>query len=114
MRIQSVTLYHVDIPMRFAFRTAKETLKHRESIILEVVDESGQTGYGEVVSFTSPFYTMETLEASWEALKISYIPQILNKDITHPFEIHKMFERKYPMAIAGLENALLDMYTKHL
>ena len=75
MRIQSVTLYHVDIPMRFAFRTAKETLKHRESIILEVADESGQTGYGEVVSFTSPFYTMETLEASWEALKTSYIPQ---------------------------------------
>ena len=112
MRIQSVTLYHVDIPMRFAFRTAKETLKHRESIILEVADESGQTGYGEVVSFTSPFYTMETLEASWEALKTSYIPQILDKDITHPFEIHKMFERKHPMAIAGLENALLDIYTK--
>ena len=90
MRIQSVTLYHVDLPMRFAFRTAKETLKHRESIVLEVADESGQTGYGEVVSFTSPFYTAETLDTSWKALKTNYIPQILDKDITHPFEIHKI------------------------
>ena len=38
MRIQSVTLYHVDIPMRFAFRTAKETLKHRESMKVDKQD----------------------------------------------------------------------------
>lgn len=88
MKIKEVTIYHVDMPMKFTFRTAKETLNHRESIILEVVDESGQSGYGETVSFISPFYSDETLDISWNILKEEYIPQILRKEIQHPFEIH--------------------------
>ncbi len=112
MRIKEVTIYHVDMPMKFTFQTAKETLDHRESIILEVVDESGQSGYGETVSFTSSFYTKETLDISWEILKEKYIPQILRKEIQHPFDIHQWFGRQCPMAVAGLENALLDLYAK--
>lgn len=105
-------MYHVQLPMKFNFKTAKSELNVRDSIILKVEALSGLTGFGEVVSFTSPFYTSETFEASWEALKKTYIPKLLKNELSHPFEIHQIFENPLPMAVAGLENALLDLYFK--
>lgn len=110
MRIKSIEIYHIDMPMKFIFSTAKESLNHRESLIIKAVDEEGLSGFGEVVSFATPFYTKETLETSKKALLKEYLPFIIDKEITHPFEIHKWFKNGYPMAIAGLENALLNIY----
>lgn len=112
MRINNVTLYHVDIPMKFSFRTAKKEWDHRESIVVEVVGDREASGFGEVVAFTTPFYTTETLWDAWNILATKYIPTIFEKNISHPFVIHEILGRQYPMAMAGLENALLDLYTK--
>ncbi len=70
------------------------------------------TGFGEVVSFTEPFYTAETLEMSKNILLEKYIPLVLAQEWEHPFDIHSHIDNTYPMAKAGLENALLDAYAK--
>ncbi|MCQ2559674.1 MAG: o-succinylbenzoate synthase [Clostridia bacterium] len=113
MKIKRVILYHVDLPLKFVFKTAQESLSHRETLILKVFDTEGNYGYGEAVAFTTPFYTEETLAKSLQVLKDDYIPQILNREIEHPFAIHALLDRRFPMAVAGLENALLELWAKN-
>lgn len=112
MRIKSIELFHINIPLKFTFVTAKKSLQHREVLIIKVVDNLGLSGFGEVVSFTNPFYTNETLELSKQALLEKYLPFVLEKNIKHPFDIHAYFGLEFPMAVAGIENALLDLYAK--
>lgn len=112
MKLKSISLNHVQLPMKFNFKTAKGELKLRDTIIIIAEDENGHRGYGECVSFTTPFYTQETFESSWESLAQTYIPKVMTTHFTHPFDIHQFFEQPLPMAMAGLENALVDLYYK--
>ncbi|PAB58395.1 o-succinylbenzoate synthase [Anaeromicrobium sediminis] len=112
MRIERIELFHIKIPLNFTFKTSQATLKHRETIIIKGTDELGNTGYGEVVAFNEPFYTNETLIDSKDILINCYIPKLINKEIEHPFHIHKWMDLSYPMALAGLENTLVDLYAR--
>lgn len=112
MRIEKIELFHIKMPLNFLFKTSQTTIKHRETIIIKAADELGNTGYGEVVAFNEPFYTNETLADSKHALINKYIPGLIYKDVKHPFEIHEWNDLSYPMALAGLENALVDLYAR--
>ncbi len=112
LEIQSIEIMHVQMPLKFEFKTAKTLLTNRDTIIIIVEGKSGYVGYGEVVAFTEPFYTTETLTSALQILKSQYIPKILKETINHPFDIHCFFDLSSPMALAGLENALLDLYAK--
>lgn len=112
MRIERIELFHVKMPLNFTFKTSQISLKHRETIIIKVIDELGNKGYGEVVAFNEPFYTNETLIDSKLMLINTYAPMLIHKDIKHPFDIHKWIDLSYPMALAGLENALVDLYAR--
>ena len=98
--------------MKFNFSTAKTNLPLRETLVIKVVDSEGVEGYGECVSFVTPFYTEETLEISKRCLKEELLPGILENKIEHPFIIHSLFSKRCPMALAGLEGALLDLFGK--
>ena len=65
-----------------------------------------------MVSFNEPFYTNETLADSKQVLINKYIKAVIHKEMDHPFDIHKNYDRSYPMALAGLENALVDVYAR--
>ncbi len=112
MKVERIELFHVKIPLNFIFKSSQTILNHRETIIIKAVDELGNIGYGEVVAFNEPFYTNETLIDSKNVLINKYISMLINKDIKHPFDIHKWVDLSYPMALAGLENALVDLYAK--
>lgn len=114
MKIKSIELFHISMPLQFTFITAKESLSHRELLIIKVVDSHGLSGFGEVVSFKDPFYTNETLALSQNVLLHRYLPVILEREIEHPFDIHSYFGQEFPMAKAGLENALLDLYARQI
>ncbi|MDR0251036.1 MAG: o-succinylbenzoate synthase [Burkholderiales bacterium] len=110
MLIQKIELFHIRLPLKTPFKTAKAALHFRETLIIKVTDEQKNTGYGEVVAFKEPFYTGETLAQAKGALVTTYIPQLSRKEVVHPFDIHDRLSPLYPMAAAGLENALLDLY----
>lgn len=112
MWIKSIELFHLSMPMKFTFKSSQALLNHRETLVIKVTDELGNTGYGEVVAFNEPFYTEETLSESKRVLIDHFIPTLLRKEINHPFEIHQWVDSAYPMATAGLENALLDLYAR--
>ena len=98
--------------MKFVFKTAKSSLALRDTIIIKVEDNARFSGFGEVVAFKEPFYTAETSDKAWDYLENIYLPVTLEHDFSHPFEIHQLFPHPLPMTIAGLENALCDLYFK--
>lgn len=112
MKIQTIELFHIRLPLLFTFKTSKSAMRHRDTIVVKSTDELGNVGFGEVVSFDEPFYTQETLHVSTRILVEQYIPYILQNAILHPFDIHRFFKPEYPMALAGFENSLADAYAK--
>ncbi|QPA33261.1 o-succinylbenzoate synthase [Thermaerobacillus caldiproteolyticus] len=114
MNIKRVTLYHVSMNLLSPFVTSLETVQQRETIIVEVEDNDGATGWGEVVAFSSPWYTEETVKTSWHMLEDFLIPKVLAKEIHHPSDVTTLcssIKRNY-MAKAGLETAIWDLFAK--
>ena len=109
MRIKKAELFQVEMPLAFSFKTAATTENTRQSLILVLEDEEGHQGFGECVSFTTPFYTKETLLLSKLALLTELLPTVVKKDIVEPEDYAEVLMKKTPMAWAALENALWDV-----
>lgn len=114
MNIHSITLRYITAPLKEPFVTALNTVMTRESIILEVKDIDGNSGWGEVVAFSSPWYTEETITTCMYILKDYLIPLLEEHPINHPDQLQKIFAvvRGHHMAKAGLECAFWDLYAK--
>lgn len=112
MWIKKIEVFHLSMPMKFSFKSSQAVLNHRETLVIKVTDELGNSGFGEVVAFNEPFYTQETLPHSKEVLLHRFLPLLLEKEIPHPFEIHSWLDLSYPMAVAGVESALLDGFAR--
>lgn len=131
MRVQSITLWQVTLPMKFDFHTAKGMVRERHTLVVDVLTGSGWHGYGEVVAFDTPFYTAETIKTSEEWLN-QVIPYFVGVEMKEPWDCYKVFDdltstfptsptsptsptpqtppHAAPMAWAGLENALLHAF----
>ncbi|MEH6942675.1 o-succinylbenzoate synthase [Bacillus sp. JJ722] len=113
MFIHSITLRVISAPLKQPFYNALGTITEREAIIIEVKDQNGLSGWGEVVAFSSPWYTEETIQTCYYILKEYLIPA-LNHKVTHPEELQKNFAtiRGHHMAKSGLELAFWDLFSK--
>ncbi len=114
MDIQSVTLYHVRMPLQHAFVTSTGGRRERDAIIVEVRDGEGLIGWGECVAGLEPRYSEETVHTAWAVMERFLIPLLLERSWSHPREFPRAvaWVRGHPMAKAGLEMALWDLYGK--
>ncbi|MGE8206239.1 o-succinylbenzoate synthase [Heyndrickxia sp. NPDC080065] len=114
MKIKEIKLSIIKMPLKLPFSTSLGTVLDREGIIIEVFDTDGAVGYGEVVAFSTPWYTEETVQTCYHMLKDLLIPLILEEPITHPNEVQSRFNhiRGNNMAKAGIETAIWDLYAK--
>ena len=111
--ITNITLYHVQLPMKFTFKTAKGELGVRDTLVVRLEDEAGYVGYGECVAFVDPFYTKETVDSCWDVLCTRYLPNVLGKEATTTLPKQWLSEGM-PMTVASVENALLHLQCAHL
>ncbi|MGB3260549.1 o-succinylbenzoate synthase [Paenisporosarcina sp.] len=116
IRIKSVTLHHVKVPLKHPFNTHLQKVKERESILLEVRDADGTIGVGECVAFASPWYTEETVDTAWNTLEKWIIPALLNQSFSHPDHLESALNaiKGNHMAKAAVNHAFWDLYTKKL
>jgi o-succinylbenzoate synthase len=114
MKIKSVKLSVVKMPLKQAFTTHLGSVTEREAIIVEAEDQNGILGLGEGVAFSSPWYTEETVHTSWHVLKDFLLPLLKEKGISHPDEAFGLFHsiRRNHMAKAAIETALWDLQAK--
>lgn len=56
IRIEKVNLHIIDVALRAPFTTSFGTMQSKEVCIVEVVDESGLSGWGETATANEPDY----------------------------------------------------------
>lgn len=114
MKIATVELIVIQMPLRSPFITHLGAVKDREGIIVKVTNSDGLSGFGEGVAFSTPWYTEETVTTSLHMLTDILIPILQNHSINHPTEVSELFQsvRRNNMAKAAIETAIWDLYAK--
>ncbi|WP_101720889.1 o-succinylbenzoate synthase [Eggerthella timonensis] len=117
IEVARVTLHRIRLPFKTPFKTAKATLTHRESVIVEVTDHAGRTGLGECVAFPTDWYLPEVLDQDVRVLHDLLAPLVLHEAFLHPREVSAAFAslpeaQAFPLACGALEPALWDLYGK--
>jgi O-succinylbenzoate synthase len=113
MKIESLTLHHISMPLVTPFETSFGRETDREGVIISL-NAGGLTGFGECVATRDPGYNYETSGTAWHILKDFIAPLILGKDISDAEDFQKRVEsiRGHHLAKAGVEMALWDLLGK--
>jgi O-succinylbenzoate synthase len=113
MQLDSVELFHLSMRLKAPFETSFGVEHDRECVVLEVQGE-GLVGWGECVAGQFPGYSYETAATAWHMLKDFYIPALLAAPLQgiQDFRDRIAHLRGHPMARAGLEMALWDLWGK--
>jgi O-succinylbenzoate synthase len=122
MKIDSVELRFVQMPLVSPFTTSFSTQTERRAIILKVIgsapDVSGNpsdvVGWGECVALGDPFYSPEYIDGAAEMIKRYLLPalfsaQLAGTDVTAE-TVGRLLEHVvgHPMAKSAIEMAILD------
>ena len=113
MKIESITLHHLRMPLVAPFETSFGREVERECILISL-DADGLTGYGECVATRDPGYNYETTGTAMHILKDFVAPLILEKDVKDAVDFQQRVSgiRGHHLAKAGVEMALWDLLGK--
>jgi len=113
MKIDSITLHHLSMPLVSPFETSFGRETDRECVLIEVKSE-GLTGYGECVATRDPGYNYETTGTAIHILKDFIVPLILGRDVKDAADFQSLASsiRGHCLAKAGVEMALWDLLGK--
>ena len=113
MKIESITLHHISMPLVAPFETSFGRETDRQCVLMTLKSE-GLTGYGECVATRDPGYNYETAGTAWHILKEFVAPLILGQDVVDAGDFQKRVEgiRGHHLAKAGVEMALWDLLGK--
>lgn len=92
MRIETVTLRRVKMPLVVTHRTANlnfDTVEH----ILVRAEGDGLVGWGECPTLAEPYYLNETTETTWHVLKDFIVPSVLGHEWTTVDELARRWAR---------------------
>ncbi|WP_053367477.1 o-succinylbenzoate synthase [Bacillus sp. FJAT-27245] len=114
MNLSAIVIRIISMPLKQPFHTHLGTVRERESIIVEAMDNDGNAGFGEGVAFSSPWYTEETVGTSWHVATEFLIPLLKKAQVSHPNDVTRLFRsvRRNHMAKSAIELALWDLYAK--
>lgn len=89
-------------------------MQTKDVCLVEVVDSSGLSGWGETVTSDEPYYNEETTYTATYMLKDFLIPKVIKRDIVHPWDVHDTlnFVKRNNIAKAALETAIWDVFAK--
>ncbi len=113
MKIHSIHLYHLRMPLVSPFETSFGREIDRECILIALHAE-GLTGYGECVASRDPGYNYETTGTAWHILRDFIAPLLLGQDVKDAADFQRRVEgiRGHLLAKAGVEMALWDLLGK--
>lgn len=114
MKITKLNMYKMEMELVHPFTTSFGTETTREFALIEVEDETGETGWGELVTTGLPLYIEEFTDGSMEMIKKILTPLVVGKTFTHPDEITELFRpfKRNNLAKSAIEGAIWDLYAK--
>jgi o-succinylbenzoate synthase len=109
MKIESVTLRELHMPLVHFFETSFGRVYSRR-ILLVSVEADGIRGWGECVAGEDPYYSPEWTETAWPTIKHYLAPLLLQSELDAGRDCAARFARVrgHRMAKAALENAVWD------
>jgi len=111
MRIDSIVLRELQMPLVRPFETSFGVTRDRRILLVEIQSE-GLTGWGECTAGERPFFSSESTDTAWQVIVNELGPMLASVDtIEHGGECPELFHavRGNPMAKAALENAIWDL-----
>jgi O-succinylbenzoate synthase len=113
LKIDSLTLHHLRMPLVAPFETSFGREVDRECVILSI-ESNGLIGYGECVATRDPGYNYETTGTAWHIIKEFIAPLILGQDVKDAVDFQRRVSgvRGHHLAKAGVEMALWDLLGK--
>lgn len=114
MRIDQLRLHRVVLPLVHSFQTSSHRKSTLEHILVEVVDESGVTGWGEIASPTDPYYSAETTDTAMLMATKYLAAAVQGPTWEHPDALERSWAkiRGNAFAKAGFSIAAWDLYAK--
>ncbi|MBC2134416.1 o-succinylbenzoate synthase [Listeria innocua] len=114
MYFQKARLIHAELPLLAPFNTSYGELKSKDFYIIELINEEGIRGYGELEAFPLPDYTEETLSTAILIIKEQLLPLLAQRKIRKPEEVQELFSwiQGNEMAKAAVELAVWDAFAK--
>ena len=110
MKINQITIYHVNMPLVHPFETSFGRETHRECLIIAARTDN-LTGWGECVVTDKPDYSSETTSTAWHILKDFLIPAGLKIHLASIEDLINTYQwiRGHYMAKASLQAAAWDL-----
>ena len=107
MKIESITVREIQMPLVHFFETSFGRTTGRR-IILVKVESEGISAWGECVAGEHPHYSDESVGTAWYAITHELAPLLLGKKVENPSDCVKLMAsiRGHRMAKAAIENAL--------
>ncbi|MFC4223267.1 o-succinylbenzoate synthase [Lysinibacter cavernae] len=118
MRIVSADVHTVELPLVHSFETSSHRKRHLQHLLIRLVDEAGNEGWGEVASPSHPFFSPETTDTCRFILAQELLPSLLGVELGDPAEAPAAAIRTWAkvrgnsFARAGLESAVWDLSTR--
>ena len=109
MKIESVTLREIHMPLVHFFETSFGRTYSRR-ILLVSVEAEGVRGWGECVAGEDPYYSPEWIGTAWPTIKHYLAPLLLQGELSAGRDCAARFARVrgHRMSKAALENAVWD------
>jgi o-succinylbenzoate synthase len=113
MRLQSLTLREIHLPLIAPFETSMDRVTERR-IILAEVQVDGVSGWGECTAGENPFYSPEDTETAWHVLNNFLWPMLKGRELRSACEVWPLLDqvRGHNMAKAAVETAIWDAEAK--
>ena len=114
MKLSSIELREIRLPLIHFFETSFGRTTERRIILVRVIERDGADGWGECTAGEGPFYSDEWAETAWPTLKEFLAPMVLRREVESAKGVWDLMKavRGHRMAKAAIETACWDLEAK--
>jgi o-succinylbenzoate synthase len=116
MKIKSIELSEINLPLVHFFETSFGRTYERRIILVRVEEAGGSEGWGEITCGESPGYSDEWTDSAWVTAERILAPMVVGKEVESAAGVWDLMKwaRGHRMAKAGIETACWDLEAKRL
>ena len=111
MKIASIELREIRLPLIHFFETSFGRTTERRILLVRARDADGAEGWGECTAGEGPFYSEEWTESAWSVIKNWLAPMTVGREVERGREVSGLMRavRGNRMAKAAIETACWDI-----
>ena len=113
MKIVRADLHQVRLPLVHEFQTSSHRKSFLEHLLVELTDEDGRTGWGEIACPSDPFFAPDTVATSWLVATTYLLPAVVGRSVASAPEVSGAYAkvRGHQFAKAGVDVAAWSLWS---